>query len=117
MINSSNVVLLAELPQHPIHKELACVPDIPEVVRAVIQVKDNKASGPDGIPAEIYKYGEATLISKIHDHNYLDLKRSASMLRDAVIVAAFKKGDKMSCRNNCDSSLHATLTKPLPELC
>ena len=64
-------------------------------------MKNNKACGPDGIPAEILKFGDEKLanrlnklISKIWHDKYIPPD-----LIDANIVTIYKKGDKLTCWN------------------
>ena len=45
------------VPSVPVREELDDVIHIEEVRKAVKQMKCNKASGGDGIPAEVYKHG------------------------------------------------------------
>ena len=46
------------VPSVPVREELDDVIHIEEVRKAVNQMKCNKASGGDGIPAEVYKHME-----------------------------------------------------------
>ena len=49
-----------------VREELDDVIHIEEVHKAVKQMKCNKASGGDGIPAEVYKHGGTTLVHHRH---------------------------------------------------
>jgi len=42
------------------------LPSLHEVTQAVKGLKNNKASGPDGIPAEMFKYGGQYLLHRLH---------------------------------------------------
>ncbi|XP_067839378.1 uncharacterized protein [Heptranchias perlo] len=68
---------------------------------SIRQLKNNKAPGADGIPAEVLKYGGEALLTRIH--NFITLvweeKSMSGDLRDTVIVTIFKKGDRSDCRN------------------
>lgn len=76
-------------------------------------MRNNKATGPDGIPAEILKAGGANL----HQHMYVLIKKIWDLemipldLRDALIVILFKKGDKADCGNYRGISLLSTTGK------
>ncbi|XP_064115187.1 uncharacterized protein LOC135221312 [Macrobrachium nipponense] len=58
--------VLQQLPRLPLDMKLAVVPTLEEVELAIFSMKNNKAAGPDNIPAEIYKYGGPTLHRQIH---------------------------------------------------
>ena len=61
---------------------------------STMQMKINKACGPDGIPAETLKFGGEKLISKIwHD------KEIPPDIRNANIVIIYKKRDESDCGN------------------
>lgn len=93
--------VLNSIPQHPINEDMADPPSLSEVSDAISAMRNNKAIGPDGIPAEILKAGRANL----HQHMYVlikkiwDLEMISSDLRNALIVILFKKGDKADCGN------------------
>jgi len=60
LLNQDNPVdpsIADQLPQLPIISELDTIPSIEEISAAANNLKNNKARGPDGIPAEIFKYG------------------------------------------------------------
>ena len=44
-----------QVPQEPIQHHLGDVPSLDEVKKAINQLKNNKATGSDGVPAEILK--------------------------------------------------------------
>lgn len=52
-----DLTVLEELPRYPAIEELDLLPTFSEVLAAVRSLKNNKTPGPDGIPAEILKYG------------------------------------------------------------
>ena len=54
------------VPAVPVREELDDVIYIVEVRKAVKQMKCNKASGGDGIPAEVYKHGGTTLVRHLY---------------------------------------------------
>ena len=61
-----NEDVLERLPHLPLDMTLEVVPTSEEVKLAVFSMKNNKAAGPDNIPAEIFKYGGPTLLSQLH---------------------------------------------------
>ena len=65
----------------PVREELDDVIHIYEVRKAVKQMKCNKASGGDGIPAGVYNHGETTLVE----------------LKHASVVTIFKRGSCTEC--------------------
>ena len=72
LLNQDNPVdqsIADQLPQLPIMSELDTIPSIEEISAAENNLKDNKALGPDGIPAEIFKYGGNLLLRRLHSFN------------------------------------------------
>jgi len=55
-----------QLPQLPIISELDTIPSTEEISAAANNLKNNKAPGPDGVPAEIFKYGGNLLLQRLH---------------------------------------------------
>ena len=82
------------IPQTPIRTELDELPLLEEVWKAIFQMKNNKASGTDGIPSEIYKHAGEILID--HPHQlFLKIWNTEEIpqdLKDVMIVTIFKKG-------------------------
>jgi len=69
LLNQDNPVdqsIADQLPQLPIISELDTIPSIEEISAAANNLKNNKAPGPDGIPAEIFKYGGNLLLQRLH---------------------------------------------------
>ena len=54
-INQTHPTLLEYIPLFPLIRDLAAIPSFHEVTVAVKKLKNNKATGPDGIPAEVLK--------------------------------------------------------------
>lgn len=42
-------------------------PDIEEATEAISNLKNNQAAGPDGLPAELFKYEGEELLRTMHD--------------------------------------------------
>ena len=57
---------LDNVPAVPVREELDDMIRIEEFRKAVKQMKFNKASGGDGIPAEVYKRGDTSLVRHLH---------------------------------------------------
>ncbi|CAI5799350.1 Hypothetical predicted protein [Podarcis lilfordi] len=58
--------VLSQIPQKQIRDELAVSPNLGELCTAINQMKNNKAIGPDGIPAEVFKVGRIELAQQLH---------------------------------------------------
>ena len=80
-------------------EELDDMIHIEEVRKAVEQMKCNKASGGDGIPAEVYKHGGTALVGHLH-RLLLKIWKNEEVpqeLKYASIVTIFKKGSRTEC--------------------
>lgn len=72
-----------------------------EVEMAIKELKNRKAPGFDGIPAELYKEGRKQLIPVLHEL-MCKIWDSESMPDDwckSIICPIYKKGDKLNCVN------------------
>ena len=58
---------LNNIHQCPINIKLDEVPTVDELSKAIASLKDGKASGEDGIPAEVWKHGGKNLSGKLHE--------------------------------------------------
>ncbi|KAK1890299.1 Craniofacial development protein 2 [Dissostichus eleginoides] len=87
---------LDQLPQQPIVESMGEPPSLGEVLHAIKNMKNNKAAGPDGIPAEVLKKGGHDLLKHIHALllKIWEEEETPAQLRDALIVSIFKKGDR-----------------------
>ena len=107
-VNETDPTIINELPIFPQIPELDVPPSRDEVARAIKQLKNCKAAGPDGVPAEIYKYGGQVMVTILHDL-YLTCWSSCktpSKFRKANIIKIYKrKGDRAICRNSRGLSL------------
>ena len=86
--------------QLPTVHSLADPPNITEVARAVRQTSSNKAAGPDGIPADVFKHGGLKLQNRLLDLFILiwDKEEVPQDYKDANIVHLYKrKGNKSVC--------------------
>ncbi len=76
-------------------------PTVEEVSLAIQQLKNNKASGPDNIAAELLKHGGPELAKALHQV-VMQIWRAEQLpaeLLEGAIVAIHKKGDKLMCEN------------------
>ena len=87
------------VPSVPVRDELDDVIHIEEVCSAVKQMKCKKASGGDGIPAEVYKHGGTNLVHHLHRLflKIWDNQEVPQQLKDASIVTIFKTGSRTEC--------------------
>ncbi|MCG8432081.1 MAG: reverse transcriptase family protein, partial [Candidatus Omnitrophica bacterium] len=72
-----------------------------EVEKAIRKLKNNKASGLDGIAAELMKYGPTEMISKLHQL-IIRIWEREEVPEDwtrSLICPIYKKGDKSLCSN------------------
>ncbi len=106
---------IKHIPQGPIREDMGEPPTIIEVQDTIRSLKNNKATGPDGIPAEILKEGGLELLYLIHALllKVWEKEELPSELRDALIVTIFKKGDKAESGNFRGISLLSTTDKVL----
>ena len=107
------------LPQVPINETLDIPPSTEDVVKAVKQLSDGKAAGKDSIPAEVFKFGGPTLISKVTELFQLIWKerKLPQDLKDASIVHLYKnKGNRQSCDNHRGISLLSIAGKILARI-
>ena len=56
-VHTTDPGFLDDLPTLPIIPKLDDLPSFDEVEKVILSLKDNKAAGPDNIPAEVIKYG------------------------------------------------------------
>ena len=82
-------VALNQIPQQPIMDELDAPPTLDEIKKAISQLNTNRASGKDGIPAEIYKAASPNTLESFHHvlNSIWDEEEMPEDFRDALIVA------------------------------
>ena len=89
---------LAKVHQKPIQEHLANPLTLLEVQPAIEAMKSNKAPGPDGIPAEIWKSSEA--LAELHNllAHIWEKEDVTQQFKDVNIVTIWKqKGSKSDC--------------------
>ena len=99
-VRTTDPGFLNDLPTLPIVPKLDDPPSFDEVEKAILSLKDNKAAGPDNIPAEVIKYGGCALHRRLH--NFILDCWSAKCLpqqwKNANIILVHKKyGDRAEC--------------------
>jgi len=93
---------ILRIPQVPTKPELDLPPTLEETIKAIEKLKNGKAAGGDGIPAEIWKKGGETLQKNLHKLFVCCWENEVlpKELRDAVIITLYKnKGEKSDCSN------------------
>ncbi|XP_076041829.1 uncharacterized protein LOC143025712 [Oratosquilla oratoria] len=106
--------VLNSVPKQPIQDSLSNLSTLAEVKEAIKTLKNNKAAGLDGIPAEIYKIGGNLLHYQLHQLliKIWTSEELPSDLRDSAIITIYKrKGDRSECGNYRGISLLATAEK------
>ncbi|KAK3509681.1 hypothetical protein QTP70_008422 [Hemibagrus guttatus] len=92
---------LDNIQQRTIKTCLDETPSMDETMKAIMGLKDGKAPGGDGIPAEVWKYGGTNLLVKLHQliHKAWDEGSVPQAWKDATIITIYKKGDRTDCGN------------------
>jgi hypothetical protein len=94
-------------------------PSLDEVSAAIKAMKNGKAPGPDGIPAEVYKHGGVKLHRRLC-MLFVSIWQTEEIpkdFKDASIVTIYKrKGDKLDCGNCRGISLLSIAGKVLARI-
>ena len=92
---------LDNIPQPITETSLDEIPTMDEMAKAIAGLKDGKAPGGDGIPAEVWKHGGDNLFSRLHQliTNAWEVGSVPQAWKDASIVTIYKKGDRTDCVN------------------
>lgn len=102
LLNGSTVAEEVE-PDIPITDDGVDIPppDYDEVVKAVKRLKNNKAPGADGIPAELFKTGGEELLKRMHKLlcKIWSDERMPSDWNLSILCPIHKKGDSTVCAN------------------
>ncbi|CAH8870025.1 unnamed protein product, partial [Trichobilharzia szidati] len=82
-------------------------PSLTEVTKAVTNLKQGKAAGPDGLTPEVFKYGKDSLLSALTEvlGSVWESEEVPSGWCKSLIIPIYKKGDKSSCDNHRRISL------------
>lgn len=110
--------VLENIPQREINEALAVVPTVEEVEKAIARLKNNKCSGEDGIPAEVFKHAGRESICVLHTIICQSWETGTvpQQWKDATIIKLFKKDDPMICGNYRGISLLAVAGKILSNI-
>ena len=114
-----DMTVLDELPQYDVNSRLDDIPTLEEIKTCLAQLSSGKATGEDGIPAEIYIHGGEAISKRL-----LEIVRQmwqegevVQEFRDASIVHIYKnKGDRSCCDNHRGISLLCIAGKILARL-
>ena len=92
------------LPQQPVASALGIKTTEEETATAMKAMANEKAVGPDGLPAELMKLGlqqDRTILLEFHRLTTLNWRQGKvpQQWKDAVNTGLHKKGDKMECGN------------------
>ena len=92
------------LPQQPVARALGIELTEEEIATAMKAMANEKAVGPNGLPAELLKLGleqDRTILLEFHRLTTLIWREGKvpQQRKDAVITVLHKKGDKTECRN------------------
>ena len=102
------------LQQAAVVHELNNIPSKEEISKAIHQTKSGKNSGPDGIPAEIFKVGEPVLLDRLLSlfSQIWETEKLPQDFKDAQITTIYKKkGERSDCNNYRGISLLAIAGK------
>ena len=85
--------MLENIQKRSVNTALDEKPSMDEMVRAIKGLKDGKAPGGDGIPAEVWKYGGANLSNRLHRWiiKVWEEGHVPQAWKDANIVTIYKK--------------------------
>lgn len=110
--------VLENIPQRPVDESLAAPPTLDEVKKAFERLKNNRCTGEDGIPAEVFKYGGETLLKVFHQLicRIWQTTSVPQQWKDALFIKLFKKGDPLLCGNYRGIALLAVAGKVLSNL-
>ena len=107
------------LPQHPVASALGIEPTEEEIPTAMKAMANAKAVGPDGLSAELLKFGlqqDRTILLELHRLTIL-IRRQGKVpqqqWKNAVITVLHKKRDKTECGNYRGISLVSHVGKIL----
>ena len=98
---------LDNIPQRITKTSLDEIPTMDEMARAIAGLKDGKAPGGDGIPAEVWQHGGDNLFSRVHQliTNAWETGSVPPAWKDSSIITFYKKGDRTDCGNYREISL------------
>ena len=118
-VHTTDPGFLDDLPALPIIPKLDDPPSFDKMERAILRLMDNKAAGPDNIPAGVIEYGGCALHRRLH--NFILDCWSAKCLpqqwKNSSIILVYKqKGDRAECGNSRGISLLSVAGKVLAKI-
>ena len=92
---------LDNIPQRITKTGLDDILTMDAMARAIADLKDDKAPGGDGIPAEVWKHERDNLFSRLHQliTSAWEAGPVPQAWKDASIVTIYNKGDRAECGN------------------
>ncbi len=122
LLNQRNPVepnILDDIPNAPQAINLDEPPKSDETVQALMSLKNNKSTGPDGIPSELLKDGGKLLHRHLHSliKTVSIQEQIPAKWRTSDIVTIYKKkGNRSDCNNSRGISLLSTASKVLAKI-
>ena len=117
-----NLEVINQLPDFPCLVELDAIPTVNELQNAIIELSNNKATGSDGIPAEMLKLlvsSDSLMLQRLHGFviSYWNCGEVPQSLKDAQFVQLYKnKGEKSDCNNYRGISLLSVFGKAVAKI-
>lgn len=95
----TDITIINKIPELPTIWDLDTQPTYDEVRKSIDSLKNNKASGPDGLPAEILKYGGTAVRNAIYSiiTASWDNKCVPQQWKYADITSIYKKKGDILC--------------------
>ena len=108
--------IVDQLPHIPSVSELSNRPYLEEILAARYNLKNYKAPGRDGMPVDIFKYGDNLLLHRLH--SFISIALASNIFpthwKDANIIMIYKKKtDRAICGNSRGISLISAAYKVL----
>ena len=99
--SKSDLTQVNELKEYKVLRELANVPRIEEVEKAIKDLKCNKAAGPDDISAEMLKAGGGVIIDwlSVFFQQVWSTNSVPQSWKDAIMIPLHKKKEMDDCNN------------------
>ena len=111
--------IIEDLPLIPVDEQMWSSPEREEVVNIIDSLKNNKSPGPDGVAAELLKYGPPELVDVLLGmvRQIWDAGTIPQIWKDANLITIYKnKGDRADCGNSRGIALLAVAGKILAKL-
>lgn len=102
LLNRPSPELLPDIPPAETELPISCEkPTKAEIKRAIMTLRNGKAAGPDGIPAEAIKAHIETTTSVLHSllSKIWEKEEVPAQWREGIVIKLPKKGDLRDCNN------------------